>query len=1128
MKIGTRDISSIFLIIFISTLTTSLHSKSLSRSTLEIYSYYTSNPPRINGDITDGTNQKGSTVAGTNNDEWKDAYTRTIPLTDGNDITIFIMNTADSLYIGFSYAHGNNGGPNGIAMYFDQGPSGGSHDNVLTGPNNENAVFSNRSTQGDSTWNGTAWISDDINFNVAEEYFTNVFHWEFAIPLNNGLTGDLSVDSTDELGFLFAIIKNGGGGGVYYWDSTNSNPLDASSWANLKLGVVKKFTTFYASHNANGNPTVTDGMIKGGTDYFKDDAWRGSYMRNILLTNFAGSSIHAVFYGIDDAANNKFYVGLKIEDSDNNTSDYLRFYQEQHATTPTSTRDYVLNDNGENMVEADANAFDGDYFWDADIPSWTNTGDDIDQNGKGTFYTNHYEYEFELGYALGALDLQLNDGAAIGFLIQYHDADQPVGKQDYFWEYTTNRNAVLLNETATPDVYGAIGWGTMQLGAPYVQVIFPEENKEVEGVANIRIYAEDENINGITSAIFYRTETPSVTYNLTRINSTNEWSGTWDVTGLPAGADTIVIEVTDDDNITVERIVNVTIRKDTNTVILPSVNITAPQAGEVINGIINVLFTTSLEPPAAITKCEASIDGGEWTDSLVDTSSYSMTTVGWTDGTHSVRIRCIDQDGNIGYSKQRIFIVDNSPPIIADPRVIYPNNSGITKNDSTILISVFIKDLIIGLATDSPVVLTGNVLVNDSTQIYLMHDNGSGGDLVAGDHIFSSNVKINSDTTGDVSFSIIAKDKLGNSDTITSKIMLDNTIPVIAEFKLIPEPDIVSSITGKRIYNEKLIFQGKYTDAGGSGISRATIHVLNDSSKNVNNSPIELSVKDSMFSRIIWLVPGVNYLTLIIKDNSGNEVSKSDTINYTLPKITKVIDRSGGTVQSPDGASVSIPANALLTQHEITIKRVLEVNQPKPLNTNHTLLHVAHEFGPHDLQFRKPATLTLPYTEADIDKNQDGIADIDAEKLIIVFWDGYSWLKAGKTSIDTVNQLVSVSINHFSMFDIAQDNSGPISKLRTYWTKNPIPSNSGSFFNYSLPSDGIVSLFIMDLSGDLVYELIPKNTPLNAGDYSIGWNGQNVANKFTGAGIYIYNFVYINISDNSKTIIKKPIALLKK
>ncbi|GAF75591.1 unnamed protein product, partial [marine sediment metagenome] len=324
-----------------------------------------------------------------------------------------------------------------------------------------------------------------------------------------------------------------------------------------------------------------------------------------------------------------------------------------------------------------------------------------------------------------------------------------------------------------------------------------------------------------------------------------------------------------------------------------------------------------------------------------------------------------------------------------------------------------------------------------------------------------------------------------------------------------------------------LILRGEYSDEGGSGLSRVFVSVKNDSGDNVNNSPIDLSPKDSIFSRIINLVPGVNLITLEAKDNAGNKTSRYETVNYIEPKATKVIGKNGGTVKSPNGVSVVIPQYALLKSKEITITKVDPIDEPEPVNPNVRLLNVAHDFGPDGLTFRKPITITLSYTEANLDIDQNGVNDFDPNKFTIVFWDGETWLNAGKATVDPVKRLVSVSVNHFTIFDIAEYNTTAPSELITYWTHNPVKSQDGSHFFYEIPEGGNVSLAIVDLAGDLVYRLIGKGTYVGAGRYSVGWYGQNVSERFAGAGLYVYVFIYRRTSTGKSTIIRKPIGLLK-
>ncbi|MBN2035963.1 MAG: hypothetical protein JW768_04405 [Chitinispirillaceae bacterium] len=560
---------------------------------------------------------------------------------------------------------------------------------------------------------------------------------------------------------------------------------------------------------------------------------------------------------------------------------------------------------------------------------------------------------------------------------------------------------------------------------------------------------------------------------------------------------------------------------------VPQVAILAPVAGEALNGTYTVQFSITPVSPATITRRSVSIDGGPWSDSLVDSASYSMSTIGWEEGTHTIQVRAVDSRGRNGYSSQRTFIVDNAPPIAADPKAQYPNSAGMAARDASVLITVLVKDVLTGLRSDSAVVLRSQRIDTTATLAMVMRDDGQEGDRVAGDNVFSASVTVKNDTTGTVGYSITAADRLNNSVTLTSAIRLDNTPPEITLFTLTPEPETIAGTGGKRSYFEKLVMRGAYSDEGGSGLSRVMVTIRNDSAANVNNSPVDLSPDDSVFSRIIHLVPGMNYMAFEAVDNAGNATVRRDTVTYIEPKATKTISRSGGAVTSPNGVAVTVPKDALLGSAEVTITRVLPIDEPKPLSSAVKLLQVPHDFGPDGTSFRKPVRVTLSYTEADLDPDQNGVNDFDPSKFIIVFWDGSTWLAAGAASVDTAHMLVSVEVNHFTMFDIAQKETASIEKLVTYWTRNPVKASSGSYFNYELPEQGTVSLAILDMAGDLVYQLIRKNTSQPPGTYSVGWRGQNVAERFAGAGLYVYLFTYKSSVTGETKIIRKPIGLLQ-
>jgi hypothetical protein len=334
---------------------------------------------------------------------------------------------------------------------------------------------------------------------------------------------------------------------------------------------------------------------------------------------------------------------------------------------------------------------------------------------------------------------------------------------------------------------------------------------------------------------------------------------------------------------------------------------------------------------------------------------------------------------------------------------------------------------------------------------------------------------------------------------------------------------------GLALYTDRVVLKGRYSDAGGSGLSRVFISIVNDTGKHVESSPIELAPADSLFSRVVTLVKGANTIMLHAVDRAGNTDSAVIAVTVYDPKATERIDRAGGTVRGDDGATVSVPKDALLSSVEITIVRVNAIDQPKPLDASMKLLNVCHDFGPDGLTFRKPVVLSLAYNEADLDKDQNKKRDIDPMKLAVVFWDGKTWRTAGVSSVDTVRRTVTVSVNHFTMYDLAEVTAAVPEKVVAYWTANPVKSGSGSYFMYGVPARGTVSLRILDMAGHVVREMIPDKTTAEPANqlYSVAWNGCNVSDRFAGAGLYVYVFKYQNDDTKAITIIRKPVGLLR-
>ena len=111
------------------------------------------------------------------------------------------------------------------------------------------------------------------------------------------------------------------------------------------------------------------------------------------------------------------------------------------------------------------------------------------------------------------------------------------------------------------------------------------------------------------------------------------------------------------------------------------------------------------------------------------------------------------------------------------------------------------------------------------------------------------------------------------------------------------------------------------------------------------------------------------------------------------------------------GAQLTIPANALATPSFIS----LTVADEKPDNPILTVPGSGLALGPEGLALSAPATLTIPYPDA----NADGIVDgtnIRVEFLKVGMQDALGRISFPPRSLDTKNHTQSVQISHFSFY----------------------------------------------------------------------------------------------------------------
>ena len=146
------------------------------------------------------------------------------------------------------------------------------------------------------------------------------------------------------------------------------------------------------------------------------------------------------------------------------------------------------------------------------------------------------------------------------------------------------------------------------------------------------------------------------------------------------------------------------------------------------------------------------------------TCSYTPTTA-LSDGTHTIKVSASDYDGNAATQKSVTFTVDTVPPELS---VSAPVDNFVT-NQSSLVVKGTTNDV-----TSSPVTLTIK-LNGGSEQTVEVGSDGS----------FTKTLTL---VTGENTIVITAKDGAGKTSTVTKKVVLDQTAPVIQSVTILPNP----------------------------------------------------------------------------------------------------------------------------------------------------------------------------------------------------------------------------------------------------------------------------------------------------------------------------------------------------
>ncbi len=199
--------------------------------------------------------------------------------------------------------------------------------------------------------------------------------------------------------------------------------------------------------------------------------------------------------------------------------------------------------------------------------------------------------------------------------------------------------------------------------------------------------------------------------------------------------------------------------------VAPVISITAPSAGAYITSTTPPIEFTVTDADSGVASIAVTLDGtaiSSITKTAV-TGGYKCTckpASALKDGTHTISVTAIDNDGNTSAAKTSTFTVDTVPPTLS----ITAPAEGLATNKTTVTVTGKTDD-----ATSKPVTVT----VNGAAA------------TVGTDGSFSKDVSL---SNGANKITIIATDKAGKTTTVVRNVTLDTAAPVIKSISITPNP----------------------------------------------------------------------------------------------------------------------------------------------------------------------------------------------------------------------------------------------------------------------------------------------------------------------------------------------------
>lgn len=199
--------------------------------------------------------------------------------------------------------------------------------------------------------------------------------------------------------------------------------------------------------------------------------------------------------------------------------------------------------------------------------------------------------------------------------------------------------------------------------------------------------------------------------------------------------------------------------------VAPVVNITSPTTGATLTNSKPAITWTVTDADSGVASSAISIDGGSAVTvsgtAITNGYNYSYTpSTALADGSHTITINAVDNDGNAATAATAVIKVDTVPPTLNLSAPV----AGLKTNKAACTVSGTTND-----ATSSPVTLA----VNGAAVTV-----GSGG-------TFTTTVSL---SEGNNTITVVATDSAGKTTTVTRTVTLDTTAPTISAVSVSPNP----------------------------------------------------------------------------------------------------------------------------------------------------------------------------------------------------------------------------------------------------------------------------------------------------------------------------------------------------